>query len=239
VTDEAFVLVHSPVVGPLTWAGTAEALGRHGHRALVPALRIGPDDPPPYWAQLADRVTALAGSAIGSVTLVAHSGAGPLLPAIDQRLAVPVRCCVFVDATLPARSGSTPVVPPQFLGQLRDLARDGRLPRWSEWWGPQGISALVPDEALRHQVESEMPSLPLAVLEESVHVPEGWPRSRCGYLQFSEVYTAEAAEARSRGWPVTTLPGGHLHMLVDPEAVAQAIIGLAAAPSVSPSLGQS
>lgn len=184
----------------------------------------------PTGAQFAGRVAASVGRSIGSVTLVAHSGAGPLLPAIEERLSVPVRCCVFVDATLPARAGSTPVVPPQFLGALRALAHDGRLPRWSQWWGPQGISALVPDEALRTQLESEMPSLPLAVLEESVPVPQGWPLSRCGYLQFSEVYGTEAAEARSRGWPVTTLPGGHLHMLVDPESVASALLELATAP---------
>jgi hypothetical protein len=228
VTDEAFVLVHSPVVGPRTWAATAEALAQLGHRVVVPPLRLAPDAGPPYQEHFVDQVieAVQTGPAIRAATLVAHSAAGPLLPAIEDRLPNPVRCCLFVDATLPARAGPTPIVPARFLDRLRGLARDGRLPRWSQWWGPAGISSLVPDPTLRREVEEEMPSLPLAWFEETVAVPEGWPGSRCGYLQFSEVYEGEAAEARSRGWPVTKLPGGHLHMLVDPAGVATALLEL-------------
>ena len=234
MTDEAFVLVHSPVVGPRTWAATADALAQLGHRVVVPALRLAPDAGPPYWKHFVDQVAEAVGvarPAIRAITLVAHSAAGPLLPAIDDQLPVPVRCCLFADATLPARAGPTPVVPPQFLDRLRALARNGRLPRWSEWWGPAGISSLVPDPALRREVEEETPSLPLAWFEETVAVPEGWPGSGCGYLQFSPPYESEAAEARSRAWPVTTLPGGHLHMLVAPTAVATALLELTEAGS--------
>jgi len=33
-----------------------------------------------------------------------------------------------------------------------------------------------------------------------------------------------ADEARARGWPVTHLPGEHLHQVVDPVGVAEALI---------------
>jgi hypothetical protein len=205
-----------------------------GRQVVVPALRLVPDTGPPYWAHFVAQVAEavrMARPAVEAATVVAHSGAGPLLPAIEDRLPVQVRCCLFADATLPVRTGPTPVIPPQFLDPLRALARDGRLPRWSEWWGPAGISSLVPDPALRREIEEEMPSLPLPWFEETVPVPEGWPTSSCAYLQFSPPYETEAAEARSRAWPVTTLPGGHLHMLVAPNAVATALLELAEAAS--------
>ncbi len=80
----AFVLVHSLLVGPLTWEPTAESLRRKGHLVLVPPLGGGTDGGPPYYRKLARRVTAAVTEAcLGSPVVVAgHSGAGALLPAI-------------------------------------------------------------------------------------------------------------------------------------------------------------
>jgi hypothetical protein len=36
--DEAFILVHSPLVGPSTWSPVARALEEGGHRVAVPSL---------------------------------------------------------------------------------------------------------------------------------------------------------------------------------------------------------
>jgi hypothetical protein len=240
VTGHLFVLVHSPVAGPRTWASTAGALGRHGHRAIVPALRLPEEPPAAYWSHFVDQVvgavegavsaSAAGGHPIDAVTLVAHSAAGPLLPAIESRLprsSPGVSHRLFADATVPARTGSTPVVPARYLPFLRELASGGRLPRWSQWFGPEAMAALIPDPDLWAEIEEEMPSLPLASFEESVPVPAGWPSSGCGYLHFSPPYDAEAAEARSRGWQVTHLPGGHFHMAVDPASVAGALLDLA------------
>ena len=35
-----------------------------------------------------------------------------------------------------------------------------------------------------------------------------------------------ADEARARGWPVVHIPGEHLHQIVDPPAVATALLDL-------------
>lgn len=50
----------------------------------------------------------------------------------------------------------------------------------------------------------------------------------CGYLLPSPVYEAAAAEAHSRGWAHRELDGGHFHLLVDPPAVASALLELVA-----------
>jgi hypothetical protein len=39
--------------------------------------------------------------------------------------------------------------------------------------------------------------------------------------------TEAATEAYGRGWIVEQLPGGHLHQLVDPNAVARLLLAIA------------
>ena len=47
-----------------------------------------------------------------------------------------------------------------------------------------------------------------------------------GYLLFGPPYDCMARDARERGWDVVQIPGGHLHHLVDPGAVAARIIAM-------------
>ena len=43
------------------------------------------------------------------------------------------------------------------------------------------------------------------------------------YLAFGKTYAEETVAARRYGWPVSVVPGGHLHQLHDPAGVADAI----------------
>jgi hypothetical protein len=43
------------------------------------------------------------------------------------------------------------------------------------------------------------------------------------YLSFGDTCARERADAATRGWAVRRLPGGHLQMLVEPHAPAEAI----------------
>ncbi len=65
--------------------------------------------------------------------------------------------------------------------------------------------------------------LPLSYFEESLPIPVGWDTRPGAYLAFGDTHAAERDAAAARGWPVWTLPGGHLHMLTAPEEVASAI----------------
>lgn len=202
-----FILVHSPLVGPLTWAPVADRLD-----AAVPSLV---DLEPPYWRSVAERVAA---AITEPAILVAHSNAGLFIPVIAR--AAPVAGCLIVDGRLPGRTG-----------RLNDFLRsmvgdDGRLPPWTEWWGDADAAALFPDEQTRAAVCAEVPRLHVGYFEEQIPVPPGWDAKPCGYLRFSEAYVAEAEEARRRGWTVEHLPGQHLHQLVDPDAVAERIVAM-------------
>src|SRR5262245_28425737 len=95
--SHTFVLIHSPLVGPFTWALVANQLQQQGLGVLTPPLHDSPDSKEPYWKQHADSVVhALADLPKGiPVTLVGHSGAGPLLPVIRAAIPNPVHAYVF------------------------------------------------------------------------------------------------------------------------------------------------
>jgi hypothetical protein len=218
-----FVLVHSPVTGPSTWRRVGAELTERGHRVVVPAT------PPAAtslgWAAFVGSVVALA-RGLRSPVVVGHSGAGPLLPRIGDRLRA--SALVFVDSDVPPESGEAPLAPPDFLEFLRGLAIGRRLPPWSEWFGPDAMAELIPDEDMRAVVLADMPALPLSFFEERVPVPPGWTASRCGYVLLSEVYAEQAAKAEASGWPVVRQVGGHLDIVTRPEDVAGAIVSVCA-----------
>ncbi|MFD8612183.1 alpha/beta hydrolase [Streptomyces sp. NPDC059631] len=223
-----FVLVHSPSVGPSTWRPVAGRLEAAGHRVRVPSLlHIGAGSPP-FWPRVADAVRDdLREVPAGSpVVLVVHSNAGLFLPAVRSGLDHPVAASVLVDAALPARTGATPVAPPELLDFLRPLAVDGRLPRWTDWWDEADVAPMFPDPAVRRTVVEEQPTLPLSYYEQHIPVPDGWDDHPCSYLLFGPPYEEQAAEARARGWQVAHLPGEHLHQLVDPAGTVRHLLEL-------------
>jgi hypothetical protein len=167
--------------------------------------------------------TVVRNAPVGQPTvLVGHSGAGPFLPAIAGRMDPSPAQLVFVDAGVPPTEGTAPLIPDQLLESLRDLARNGMLPKWSEWFGTGAMQELVPDDDRRSAVVAELPELPLSYFDGRLHMPSNWSRSACAYILLSEPYRRDAAEAASRGWPVVELPGGHLDMVTRPTEVVDA-----------------
>jgi hypothetical protein len=221
----ALTLVHSPIVGPLTWAPVAEELERRGFEVLMPVLEDGVEPRVPYWERHAQSVAnSLGGRAPEGVVLAAHSGAGQLLPAIAQRIASPSGY-VFVDASLPednqSRLGQLAAELPaaaQVLGEI--LASGQAAPDWSD----ADLREEIPDARLRHDVIAQLRPRPARFYQEPIPVFDGWPDAPCAYLQFSRAYDRPAAQARERGWPYRRVAGSHFHMLVDPSAVADALV---------------
>jgi hypothetical protein len=226
--DSVFVLVHSPLVGPMAWSHVARELERRGREAVVPSLLGVADAEAPQWRHAPEAVRTATASTAGPIVLVAHSAAGPLLPAIAEDLSAAVAALVFVDSFLPPASGSASLAPPGFIDQLPALGRDGVLPPWSSWFGEGAMRELVPDDRLRAALEDEMPRLPLAYFDATVPLPDGWDARPCAYLLLSgEAYGESAAGARARGWPVAEIPGvQHLAMATEPIAVTDALLEL-------------
>lgn len=221
------VLLHSPLVGPSTWQPVAAVLRRHGRAVAVPDLRHVAAAEPPYWPAAVDAAVTAVGPGGSDVVLVPHSNAGLLAPAVAHRLAGlghAVRY-VFVDAALPGPGPDAALAPPDLLAMLEGMADGGLLPRWTDWWDPGDVAALLPAAHLRAIVEDQ-PRLPLDYFRRRVLLPPGWADRPGAYLRFSSAYEEEADRADALGWPVRHLPGGHLHAVADPDAVGRAVLDL-------------
>jgi pimeloyl-ACP methyl ester carboxylesterase len=225
--NNIYVLVHSPLVGPLTWKLVADEMRQRDIGVIIPKLVDSPDSKEPYWKQHAESV-ARALTEIPRdtwVTLVAHSGAGPLLPVIRASFPNPVRAYVFVDAGIPG-AGATRLdlmksEDPDWANQFQEyLEAGGQFPNWSA----EELQEIIPDDSLRTQMVAEIHPRALDFFTEPIPVFDGWPDGSCVYILFSPPYKRAAVYAREAGWQTYELEAGHFHMLVDPKAVTDLIL---------------
>lgn len=225
--ESAYALIHSPLVGPLTWSLVAREMERRGVGAIAPSLVDDPNLERPFWQQHAGSIAeSLARIPRNqSIVLVAHSGAGPLLPIIRQSAARPIRSYVFVDAGLPrnnlSRIDLMRLQDEQPAVQLHQiLLQGGAYPTWNA----DDLREVIPDDILRRKMVSEVRPRSLAFFTEPIPVFSGWPDAPCAYIKFSAPYAWDFSQAKQAGWLVHELPGGHFHMLVDPPAVTDMIL---------------
>jgi hypothetical protein len=219
------ILIHSPVTTPAVWEPVGAALRNRDVRVLVPDLNGDDNVDEPLWQQhIRAASVSIAGLAAGTqFILVGHSGAGPLLPAIREFVGRPTAGYIFVDAGLPENGGSQ--IDGPFGPQLRAIySSGGRYPNWSD----EDLREAVPDEGMRRWLLQQVRRQPLRFWREVIPVEDGWPDAPCAYLRFSlnPAYEAPASEAQRLGWAYAELPGDHFHMLVEPNAVADRLIGL-------------
>jgi hypothetical protein len=220
-------LIHSPLLGPLTWARTAVALSARAVPVLMPELRDEPASRLPFWQQHAQSAAQALNASphSGPLILAGHSGAGALLPAIRLALGRPVAGYLFVDAGLPVDGQSRLATFGEQEAAFREfLASGGRFPAWT----PAEIQEAVPDLELAGRLAADQRPRGLPFWDEPIPVFAGWPDAPGAYLLFTKTYQRDADRARAMGWPFRELTGGHFHMLVQPEAVAEALLDLIA-----------
>jgi hypothetical protein len=214
------VLLPSPLLGPAVWASVAVRFRARGWQVHLPRLGspvTTPDDVARGWLEQVPRHEPLV--------LVPHSNAGLYVAALaGQREATSM---VFVDAGLPSTELVTPVAPAPFRDWLGSLVgENGLLPPWTQWWPPGDIEAVLPDPRLRSALAAEARRLPISYFDGTVSTPPGWESVPAAYVAFGDTYAEERAEAERRGWPVETMEGQHLHMMVDPGGVAAVVARL-------------
>jgi hypothetical protein len=219
------VLLHSPLLGPMCWRPAAAVLRGRGREVETPSwprLSTLGDD---AYAALANSMAATLGRG-GPAVVVAHSGAGALIPSVAALAKGSLAGVVYCDAILPHPGLSwLDTAPPNLASQLLAGARDGRLPPWDQWWPPGALERLIPDHRLRMALVEELEPIPVGYFEELA--PELELEAPTAYLQLSGAYVEEAQTGGRRGWPVVRLPLHHLAMLTHAEAVAGAVLGLA------------
>ncbi len=221
------VLIHSPLVGPSSWHYVAGELGARGFRAITPALTDRSGSVDPYWKQHVDCILAALNQLDPdrAIVLVAHSGAGPLLPALRSLLQHVVIAYVFVDAGLPG-AGQTRLElmrreDPDWADGLHARLMSGqRFPTWND----RDLRPFVPDDYRRSRLIAEIQPRSLPFFTEPIPGFPDWPDAPCIYIQFSAAYDLAADLARKAGWTVHKHAGGHFDMLSDPAAVSRLIL---------------
>ncbi len=218
-------LLHSPFLTAGSWGELPAALASRGADVVV--VSVTEDDTPPYVSSYAH---AAAAQLVGPpIVLVAHSGAGPLLPVVAARRDWGgVLGAVYLDALLPGASGQSRLqllaglAPALGAALARDLYAGGTAPRWP--------AAEV--EALAARGLALRPR-GLDFFTEAVPVPTtGWTELPWAYLQTSPGYDGQAAVAEKQGRPVLRRGGGHLAALADPDGLADDLLGLVARPGL-------
>ncbi len=213
------LLLPSPLLPGAAYDDLVAALARGGVQTSLASAELRPGAGAP---DLIERWAAHAGS---DLLLVAHSNAGYLAPAVRGGGRQPI---VFLDAALPPASGRTRLAPAPFRRHLDSLADDaGNLPPWTRWWPRADLAAVIPDARFT-EIDATAPHLPLSYFDDQVTVPPGWSDGPNAYLALGDTYAEELAVARARRWPHARLDGGHLHFLHEPDAVAGALLDLAA-----------
>lgn len=219
-----FVLLHSPLVAPGCWARLTPLLQARGHDVIVPDFTTAIRGAAPYYSCLVEIAATAIGAARDDVALVAHSGAGALVPAIAQR--VPAKAAIFLDGLLPHPGKAWfDTAPPALNARIRSLAREGMLPPWHRWWPEAALRALLPAPGQFEAFAAELQPLPLAYFDEIA--PDIALTTPCAYLQIGPLNGAEADWAAAQGWPVTRRDLHHLAMLTHPDTVADEIERLA------------
>lgn len=219
----SLVLLHSPLVGPVSWGRLPELARAAGLPVAVPS--VTDDDSAPY----AVRYVASAGAQVAAaeltspVVLVGHSGAGPLLPAVAAAAGASGRRIggyLFLDAGIPRAGGDRLTLldteDRTWANDLRlHLGAGRRFPEWSS----DDLAAEVPDADARAALVASIRPRGADFFTEPLPVPADWPDAPCGYLQLSSPYDDSARQARARGWALGTLKAGHFAGITEPERV--------------------
>ncbi len=189
------------------------------------------DDRAPYAARwVASCALQIAELPAGPVVLVAHSGAGPLLAQLGFALRSvhrPTAAYVFLDAGLPrprpgSRLDSYRLEDARGADELEHLLASGQtFPRWAE-----DDLEDVPAVADRRRIIASLQPRDLAFWTEELPTPTDFPDAPCVYLQTSAGYAAAARTAKAHGWDTERLELGHFPGFVDPEALAETLLGL-------------
>jgi hypothetical protein len=234
VTPATVVLLHSPLTSAAAWGDLPGALSAHGVACVVPD--VVDDDRPPfatrYVAAVAQALTAAEPTP--PTLLVAHSGAGPLLPQIGFARRAVHRApagYVFLDAALPrpgrpaSRLDLLDEEDPDVAAEVGEaLAGGGSFPAWTA----ADLAADLPDPAARAAALAALRPRGLDFFREPLPYPGDWPDAPVGYLRTSAAYDRLARSAAQRGWPVVRRGSGHFAALADPAGTAAALLELVA-----------
>jgi hypothetical protein len=224
VSSITVALIHSPLVTATTWNSLAPALQQHGYSVSIAQLSDASNLPDSWWRQDVESAVASLADLSSPYILMGHSGAGPLLPLIGQRLPTPPAGYSFIDAGIlwepNSRLGMMIAEDEAWGTEFEAYLREGgTFPNWKE----EQVADIIPNAEMRKELISSLHPKPLSFFTEVIPVPAGWDSVPCGYLQLSDTYQSYATAAQAKGWVLERMEGHHFSMMTDPDNVANSI----------------
>lgn len=223
------VLVHGAWHGGWCWHEVADKLEHQGRKVYAPTLsgmahrRAGLHRDISADTHVVDIASLVEALDLKDVTLVLHSYAGLLGPALLHRLDGRLKEIAWLEAVIPS-----PGMPMLELTTPEAAARYTRLAasEGEGWWmpPPSATQFQLPTSEMQQYVDQHLTPQPFRTFSEPVTLPQADVRAFPGrYMLASDrnpqPYLRYAAIATDAGWPVLEAPGGHLMMLTNSDAV--------------------
>jgi hypothetical protein len=220
-------LIHSPLVTETTWKYLAPFLQQKGYPVVIATLQDSRISARHWWHQHTVSIVESLSDLSSPYLLVGHSGTGPLLPLIAERLPSPPSGYIFVDAGIlwePASRLAMMYAENETWGQEFEayLRGGGDFPAWTD----EQLQDILPNPDLRREVIESLRPKELSFFIETIPIPAGWDSLPCGYLQLSATYQPYADAAQAKGWVVKKMDGHHFSMMTHPNEVAEILIRL-------------
>lgn len=223
----SYVLVHSPLTGPAAWGQLPDRL--RNDQIDVVVVDVDDDDEPPFADGYVRRAVAQIADAepAAPIVLVAHSGAGALLPAIAAALQS-TGGYVFLDAVLPlpGQPSRLDLLQEEGGGFVAAFAASLRAGAWFPTWTVDELADIVPDAQDRVSLVQSLRPRGHDFFTEPLPDTGTWPDAPCGYLRTSAAYDHWVGVAEQRGWPIVARDLGHFAALANPEATRDALLEL-------------
>ncbi|MEM9623292.1 MAG: alpha/beta fold hydrolase [Pseudomonadota bacterium] len=220
-----FLLLHSPLVTPLTWAALTQHLRTQGSTSSTVAMDHDAAPEMPLYAHHLNQIQAVTNTLeTAQVIVVAHSGAGSLAALLNP---ADFAGFIFIDAIFPlaANSRFTLFDEPDAVRSWRKLAEQhsGHIPR--TWLA--ALAEQIDDPRLRSNFIAELTDAPIALYEETIPIHAQWPPANGLYVQWTQSYAGDAGRAAASGFAVRKEPTTHFNMLNQPQAVAGTLLDFA------------
>jgi pimeloyl-ACP methyl ester carboxylesterase len=232
-----FVLIHGAWQGGWCWNGVVSRLEGLGHSAWAPTLR-GSEAGNVHRAgvtlqDMADGVaTALLERDLRDVILVGHSGGGPVIQLLANRLETRVQRLVFVDALVLLDGESIFDLLPKAVGERLTASAsstpDATIPVDPERW-KQGFM----QDGTPEQVEAVLPQLvpyPIGWSNQPIHLTRFFPPGLASsyiFLRQDLAFPRETCQrmAHRLGNPkMIECDGGHEAMLTESAKLTEALL---------------
>ena len=233
--SEHFVLIHGAWHGGWCWDGVIKALAKAGHTAeapTMPGMTPGDDRGAVTFDDYVDAIVAVLEKQSTPVVLVGHSSAGFLLQAAAPKAADKVKRAVFLNAfVLPDGACQFDLVPPDAAAGLTGAANaspDNSVPVIEDM--VRGMLMGGDTKEDQDAVLARLAPQPLAIFTTRVDTKPFAALDMPKTVVFAKGDTslppgAFLGMAQGLGeFDLIEIEGGHEHLVVQPEAVAAALV---------------